>query len=216
MNLTAADYRAMLTPASYYGQSGWWYFPQTSLGRYDAWYAITDKQDQIWVSPTADFSVLRYAAKINADGYLVVYDQYLNTQCGISAGGGMQGGGISSGGFAPKTTTTETVTYNGLPPLAPAQYFYLADRTNGTVYAFSISSNQWSFEPDTTGHSASTGISLVDLYDGSIKDMFILGGSIEFAQSATSTDFYQAIPMIDLVTGYPRALAVSAGNVTVI
>ena len=81
--MTTAEAQAQLTPTSYSGQSGWWIFPQRS-GDPMAWYSYTDKNSQIWVSPNPDFSTPKYAAKINVDGYLIIYDQYLNRVSGTN------------------------------------------------------------------------------------------------------------------------------------
>ena len=65
-------------PDNFFGASGWWQVPTQ-------WSIKTDLVGQIWASPNADFSTPVYACKINgASGELVFYDQYRNTQIGIT------------------------------------------------------------------------------------------------------------------------------------
>jgi hypothetical protein len=83
MAVTAAEIYHTLTPANYNGQSGWWIFPQASW-QPNAWYCKTDANNQLWVSPNEDFSTPVYAAKWDVDGYMKIYDQYLDRLSGVS------------------------------------------------------------------------------------------------------------------------------------
>jgi len=72
--MTIGDAQKQLMPSSFYGQSGWYMFPQTGV---DSWY-MRRTADQIFVSPNADFSAPVYTALNDVDGYLKVQDQMLN------------------------------------------------------------------------------------------------------------------------------------------
>lgn len=80
--MDSADARAQLTPASYFGQSNWWGFPQQGPG---AWFGKWEN-GQYWVSPNKDFSTPLYAAKINTDGYFVIQDLYQSTLNRLTSG----------------------------------------------------------------------------------------------------------------------------------
>lgn len=212
MNLTAADYRAQLTPASYFGQSGWWYFPQTSYGNIRPWYSYTDRDNQIWVSPTPDFSVLKYAAKINSDGYLVVYDQYLNTQSGISSGLP-----ASSGSLSRSFAQTYVSPYVKLSTPAPVSQLLLTDFTTNSVYRIYVSGQELvkDYYSDKPDYFSVSFINLFDIGTGGVKRVGLNSGLWFIDSPDTSQGWYDFYPFIDQNTGTTVNLTLSQGQLII-
>ena len=83
-------YQDSPTPSNFYGQSGWWQVP-AGLN----WYMMTDKDGQVWASPSALQKIdgvvttidgsRKYACELNADLSYVFYDCLADRKLGFDS-----------------------------------------------------------------------------------------------------------------------------------
>ena len=203
--LTAADYQSQLSPASYFGMGGWWSFPQRGNA---AWYAYTDRQGQIWVSPRADFTVLRYAAKINYDGYLVVYDQLMNVKSGY-ANGGVRGGVYAD-------MARKAANYELFPTPEISDGFKLVDPTTGFIYLVDIYDQEIRIQLNGLGeYPDKRFVNLLDATTGGVQALTVFNGGLTLTQPDASWGYYAEIPLYDQADDSELAIILQDGQLTI-